>query len=73
MADRARGALRASARTYTSSDDEAHSEANRKAASKKAAKKPRKVGGKHGVGLFINESRGGVVVDDSSDEESIRW
>ena len=70
MADRARGALRASARTYTSSDDEAHSEANRKAASKKAAKKPRKVGGKLGVGLFINESRGGVVVDDSSDEES---
>jgi hypothetical protein len=70
VADRARGALCAFARTDTSSDDGAHSEANRKAASKKAAKKPRKVGGKPGVGLFINESRGGVVVDDSSDEES---
>jgi len=70
VADRARGALRASARTDTSSDDGAHSEANRKATSKKAAKKPRKVGGKLGVGLFINESRGGVVVDDSFDKES---
>jgi len=57
VVDRARGALRASARTDTSSDDGAHSEANRKAASKKAAKKPCKVGGKLGVGLFINESR----------------
>jgi len=70
VADRARGALRASARTDTSSDDGAHTETNRKAASKKAAKKPRKVGGKLVVGLFINESRGGLVVDDSSDEES---
>jgi len=70
VADRARGALRASARTDTFSDDGAHSEANRKAASKKAAKKPRNVGGKLGVGLFINESHGGVVVDDSSDKES---
>ena len=70
VADRARGALRASARTDTSSNDGAPSKANRKAASKKAAKKPRKVGGKLGVGLFINESRGGVVVSDSSDKES---
>ena len=70
MADRARGTLRASARTYTSSDDEAHSEANRKAASKKAAKKPHKVGGKLGGGRFVNKSRGGVVVNDSSDKDS---
>ena len=59
-----------SAHTYTSSDDEAHSEADQKAASKKATKKPHKAGGKLGVGMFINKSRGGVVVNDSSDKES---